>query len=351
MQEPFPALTSFNLTLYGPVALHTRIPDSFLGGYAPHLRRLSLENVTFPALPALLSSATDLVTLSLQGIPRSGYISPEAMVTCLSVLTRLESLKLGFRSSESCPGLRSQNLPSPTRVFLPALTWFEFKGLSEYLEVLVARIDAPLLNYFEIHFFNQAIFYTPHLSQFIGRVPNFRAANNTRMVFSGGEISIRVPSPTQALGRKLLTVGISRMNLNSIWWPSSLAQLYTSCSPLFLTVEHLYMRLPPANWQYIAHSEWVEILHPLSAVKNLYLSQRIALCIAPALQELAFDGRVTEVLPALQNIFLAEYPPSESVRKAIGLFSCGQWLLGQPVAVFRWDIEKNMRREVDDGFY
>jgi hypothetical protein len=223
----------------------------------------------------------------------------------------------------------------------------EFRGVSEYLEVLMARIHAPVLNYLEITFFNQAVFHTSHLSQFVSRIPKFKSLEEARVVFSGGNISVRVPSPTQTLGRTVLSVGISHKDPN--WWPSSLAELYTSALPLFLTVEHLYMRLPPAHWLLTEDSEWLELLHPFAAVKNLYLSKNVALRVAPALQELASDERQIEELPALQNIFFADLEQPGSVQKAINYFAYTRWLSGQPVAVYPWEIEKNMRWEVYEG--
>jgi hypothetical protein len=306
-----------------------------------------LENVSFPALPALLSSASNLVTLSLQNVPDTGYISPEAMVISLSQLTKLESLKLRFQSSKSCRGRESQHSPLPTRVDLPVLTSFEFRGVSEYLEVLVARIDAPLLNYFEITFFSQGEFHTSHLSEFISRVPKFQTLKEARVVFSGGNISVRVPSPREPLGDTVVTMGISHQDPN--WWPSSLARLFTSTFPSFLTVEHLYMRLPPAHWQVTEDSEWLELLHPFAAVKNLYLSKKIGLHVAPALVELASDERITEELPALENIFFADLQPTGSVQQAINYFAYTRWVSGQPISVFQWEVEKNMRWEIYEG--
>ena len=40
-------------------------------------------------------------------------------------------------------------------------------------------------------------------------------------------------------------------------------------------------------------------------MKNLYIYKRFVPCIAPALQEVV-GGRVTVVLPDLENLFLAE---------------------------------------------
>jgi len=83
-QEPFPALEA--LTLFGARAETAPvIPDSFLGGSAPHLQILLLEHIQFSGLSKFLISATHLDDLHLGSIPHSGYISPEAMATCLSV--------------------------------------------------------------------------------------------------------------------------------------------------------------------------------------------------------------------------------------------------------------------------
>jgi hypothetical protein len=97
MQQPFPELTRLHLRFRTETALVD--PDSFLGGSAPHLESLFVQHISFPGLPKLLSSATHLVYLDLSDIPHSGYISPEAMVTCLSALTSLKGLKIDFESS------------------------------------------------------------------------------------------------------------------------------------------------------------------------------------------------------------------------------------------------------------
>ena len=82
MPEPFPALERLSLVTVdvdhdNPPAL----PDTFLGGYAPRLKRLSLRSISLSILPQLLSSSNDLVDLSLDQIPYGGHISPEAMAT------------------------------------------------------------------------------------------------------------------------------------------------------------------------------------------------------------------------------------------------------------------------------
>ena len=120
MQQPFPALLFLFLqSVDMPV-----VPDSFLGGSAPRLRYIELSNLPFSGLPKLLLSTTHLVILRLRYIPHSGYISPEAMVTALSVLTSLEELTLRFQSPRSCPDRASRRPPPSTRSVLPVLTRF-----------------------------------------------------------------------------------------------------------------------------------------------------------------------------------------------------------------------------------
>jgi hypothetical protein len=151
MQEPFPALTELSLRSFAKNA--PVFPDSFLGGSAPRLRDLRLVGIPFPGLPKLVLSTHDLVNLRLYNIPRSGYFSPEAMVTALSTLTSLRTLDLLFRFPRSQADRASRRPPPLTRVALPALTSLTFKGDSEYLEDIMSRLEAPLLSYTEITFF------------------------------------------------------------------------------------------------------------------------------------------------------------------------------------------------------
>jgi hypothetical protein len=124
MQEPFPALRS--LVILSDVKTAPVIPDSLMGGSAPHLQFLGLKRILFPGLSNFLLSATDLLYLDLRRIPHSGYISPEAMATCLSVLTRLTVLHLEFESPRSRESRRLPTATGTCRSVLPALIWLHF---------------------------------------------------------------------------------------------------------------------------------------------------------------------------------------------------------------------------------
>ena len=67
-------------------------------------------------------------------------------------------------------------------------------------------------------------------------------------------------------------------------------------------------------------------------LKNLYLSEEIARRIVPALQELVGD-RATEVLPALQNIFLEEGQRSGPVQEGIQQVVTVRQATNHPIAV------------------
>ena len=324
MQQPFPALTI--LSLEGETAAVA--PASFLGGSAPALQELFLGFISFSGLPRLLLSAPHLVQLELWDIHHSGYISPEAMVTCLSALTRLETLVIRFESPRSRPDRITRRPPPLTRILLPALATLEFTGVSEYLEDFVARIDAPLLKKLEMAFFYQLIFDIQQLTQFIGRTPELKARDNLRVLFSGGIVWVIVEELEYSI-----SCGPSD------WLLSSMAQLCSSFFPqaLFPALEHLYILDYGLDWQDdVENSQWLEVLHTFAAVKDFYISSTLIPLIAPALQELVGE-RVMEVLPALQTLFLEEPLPSGPVEESIGQFVAARQLAGHPIVVSRWD--------------
>jgi hypothetical protein len=313
-------------------------PNSFLGGSAPRLQTLILYRIPFPGLPKLLLSATHLVYLHLWRIPHSGYITPEAVATCLSVLTRLESLLVRFESPRWHPDQDSRNPRPQARSLLPVLTELQFRGVGEYLEDLLARIDAPLLDCLDITLFHQLIFNTPQVTQFISRTPKFKAQDEARVVFSDSGAWVTLPQTFD--GRLHLGMSCGK----SDWQLSSLAQVCSSSFPqtFIPVVERLYIlenRFLGLHWQDdVESSQWLELLHLFTTVKGLYISREFAPRITSALQELARE-RVTEVLPALQTLFFEEPLPSGPVQEIIEEFVAARQHASHPIAVSRWKSE------------
>lgn len=141
MQVPFPELTELRLISYNETLLV--IPDSFLDEFAPRLRTFHLTGVPFPGFPKLLISVTHLVHRVLTDIPHFGYISLEAMAALLFALSSLKGLTLEFRSDKSRPDRGSRRQPPSKHSVIPALDCLGFEWVIEYLEGLVAFIDAP----------------------------------------------------------------------------------------------------------------------------------------------------------------------------------------------------------------
>ena len=346
MLKPFPELTDIWLATSGydkPVPI---LPDSFLGGTAPRLRSLELSDIPFPGLRKLLPSATHLVDLDLFNIPTSGYIPPDAMASSLSALTSLEFFRLHFRYPQPRPILESRRppLPPPTRSILPSLTLILFKGASKYLEEIVTWIDAPRLNELHIAFFNQIIFDTPQLFQFISQRPTLRTLEKAHIAFSSKFIIVKLPSRSSDYG--VLSVEIPCAV--SEWQLSSLEQVCTSSLPPPSTLEDLYIfedRGHPPCWQDdVENTLWLDLLRSFIAVKNLYLSEEFVARIAPALQELVGE-RTTEVLPNLESIFLgrAKWSTRRPLHEGIQKFVDARRLISHPVVVSHWDVDLKYR--------
>ena len=335
MQEPFPELT--DLQLWSDGKTMTILPESFLGGSAPRLQHLFFQHIPFPGLPKLLLSAIYLVDLRVWNIPHSGYFSPETMITALSTITSLRVLQLEFQSPRSCSDLAGRRPPLPIRFALPVLTNFQFKGVCEYLEDLVAHIDAPRLVKLTITFFNDIVFDSPQVMQFISRTPMPEAFKTARVSFQGSAVDIHFP--TQRFSSRGLTVNILCNELD--WQVASLEQVCTLCLPHFSILEDLYISdslHPRSDLQgTVENTQWLELLHPFTAVKNLYLSEEVARRIVPALQELV-GSRTTEVLPTLQNIFLEGLGLSGPVQEGIGQFvTTRQEGTSHLIAVSHWE--------------
>ena len=79
------------------------LPSGFLGGSAPLVQEAVLRRIPFLQYPPFLLSARDLVTLSLSGIPLSGFISQVALVTDLAAALKLGTLSIGSADSRQKP--------------------------------------------------------------------------------------------------------------------------------------------------------------------------------------------------------------------------------------------------------
>ena len=330
MQGPFPVLRHLSLSYYSakdpPV-----ITDTFLGGSAPSLRRIELSRIPFPTLPKFLLSARDLVKLHLKEITSTGYISPEAMVTCLAMLTRLQSVVILFKSTESFPNRKGHNIPSLPRVVLPVLTLFEFEGICEYLEDLLVRFDAPLLTNLTLRFFCEPTFDIPQLPHFIRCTEKFKVPTDVEVHFDHYSLRVDVYLPCPVDGNILLQ--FERSGLDGQL--SLLEQVCTQCF-FFSHVDGLELFRDGGPKPDQQNSElWLGFLRPFNAVKILYFfDEEIEIQVARVLED--FTGeRTAEVLPMLHTLVLKEVdwaePPATPLLKP---FIDSRRLWGRPVTVY-----------------
>jgi hypothetical protein len=234
MHVPFPALIRLVICCEDYPDEAPALPDEFLAGSAPQLQYFGLYRIPFPALPKFLLSATDLVYLILKSIPPSASFSPEATLTGLAVMANLKSLTVEFCPSCDPPYWNRQRPPPPIRTVLPALTHFRFEGVSEYLEDLMARVDAPLLTFlsitFQATFIHQPIFDIPQVAQFIRRMTRFQALDEAYTSISEFGFFVRYFPPLES--GESVTLSISCRDLD--WRLSSLPQVLTSIFPKIL---------------------------------------------------------------------------------------------------------------------
>ena len=89
------------------------------------------------------------------------------------------------------------------------------------------------------------------------------------------------------------------------WQVSFLEQVCASSLPPLSTLKDLYISEHPYRQPVLEDNLdsalWLVLLRPFSTVKDLFLTEKNALRVVPALQELV-GGRTIDVLHALQNV-------------------------------------------------
>ena len=303
MGKPFPVLTHLWLScedMNAPV-----IPSEFLGGSAPRLHDISFSGIPFLAIPTFLSSARDLVKLRLDYIPPSAFPSPEAMVTCLASLIKLETIFMRFRSPTTRPDRIS--LPPMTSVVLPCVTSFSFKRDNAYLKDFVTRINAPRLKSISITYAEDLDLQATELSGFIER-SNLRPsrsgyaeilfeADRTYFFFypevnpTDSVITIEIPSLEELPGVQV----------------ADMTKVLSQASALLSDVVHL--KIDSNDPRAIGEDDdrgnirWLELFRPFIAVETLGISFQYVESVAHAFEEIPVE-MVNQMFPALRSLHL-----------------------------------------------
>jgi hypothetical protein len=309
MQEPFPALNCFHIFLKGGNA--PVLPGGFLGGSAPRLQRIAFSGVSCPVLPTLLLLASRLVELELWlgGSSWTDYISPEAMAVSLSALPMLEKFTIEFQDTSLPDRIR----PPPTsRTVLPALTSFQFRGVSDYLEDLVAQIEGPQLIAITTAYSNPPEdFPVVQLIKFIDRSVCPRSAIFPRVhvtIYNHEQVSLVFHRQTTNNLRDRRH-GITRESEKIHWQTTHFAQALSHVSAALTNVVYLELRRGP-GFGGVSDVEWRHLLQHFSNVQTLKLCERLSWRMVRTLQDITEEAQVAGLFASLELIFLQDQPVS-----------------------------------------
>jgi len=206
------------------------------------------------------------------------------------------------------------------------------------LEDLLARIDPPRLYHLDIIFFMALDFDVPQLHRLIGHAEEFKTFDRADVSISKYSIRLHVyPNTGSVDHRRQLKLRINCRELD--YQLSSLAQVCSSSFPIIFALEDLQIRendrFSSSHWKDdMENAQWLELLDPFTALKNLYLTYGIVQRFCGALQELSGE-RATEVLPALRNLFV-QGSSLEPVLEDMKPFIAARQLSGNPLVVDHW---------------
>jgi len=222
-----------------------------------------------------------------------------------------------------------------TWAVLPSLTNFEFRGVNEYLEDLVARIDTPRLNSIKITYLTDL--QVTQLSHFFDRsVGPFKHAT---ILFDVPHFSLKMSRPTGWDWHHPVTTVISCLGIGLR--VSNMARVPSKFSAMLSTVVDLKLigSIRTRHPNDADDLECLHLLHQFSRVQALYASRDIAACLARALNSTTGEI-VAKALSSLDLICLEEQP-SSSIEK----FFAFRQLSGRPVTIVDTEAEFDQRLE------
>ncbi|KAI9445790.1 hypothetical protein BJY52DRAFT_1216558 [Lactarius psammicola] len=311
------------------------LPIGFLGGSTPRLREVHLTSTAFSALPLLIRSAPALVSLQLDDIPNSGYFSPEALAAGLSATTQLKLLKVFFHPPSFRPEQRRTPSPPKSRSILPALTEIHFKGNSDYMEDLLARIDAPAVEQLDVNFLELNTFDTPQLAQFVNRTRTLKSPHRTSIKLSDDDITIshdfRLLPPSSAPRSIRLQIACDDVDRQM----SILVHVGRQFSRLLSSVEVVNADGSPMLFSLRDQREtdsakWLEILRHFRGVRKFEVTGALVPNIASTLEQVT-GNMARGILPFLRDLHLdgSESSTSPSIQP----FVAARQISSHPVSV------------------
>jgi len=326
----FPLLEYLYITPIPKNNTSITLPETFR---APHLRHLILENFALP-LPLgfpFLTTAVDLVTLSLNNIPLSSYFHPSDLIHRLSLMPQLETLGIYFSrpiftlDAEKLP-LRS---PITTHATLPNLRWFGFVGASTYLEMVLPRITTPSLEKLQIGFFYQLTTPVTHLSQFMSSTESLRSSS-INLAFFRTHFTLR-GYPHEGANMFAYTLWLQIQIFQLVNQVASVARILNTLRTALSTVEYLTLEHDAELHEEAHRSQWHELLRSLGNLKTLRVFGSLVGELSRCLRSDDTE-RPMELLPELKVL---EYTATADADDAFASFIDARKNAGHPVALVR----------------
>ncbi|KAH9022725.1 hypothetical protein EDB84DRAFT_1509981 [Lactarius hengduanensis] len=301
LDEPFPRLERLSLSSAAWADEDTSLViPNFL---APNLRHLKLRGVDLSSELQLLSSTISLVTLTLTDIRDSGDFLPKHLITRLRSFRQLEELSIDF--SPPVPHISPESdvfdaLDTP--VTLPKLKCFTFRGVSAYLESLVAQIRAPLLERLSITLFNQTAFALSHLAHFIDITEGLKLPI-AKVLFERDAVSVGMGSHRWPNFNGYRSFRLLVMCNGFDPQVHCAAQICSALRPVLSSLGQLALVDGLRDWQNGDNGDamWHKLLRPFIGAKTLHICNAVRRELASALQ-VGDAGSDPGLLPSLQEL-------------------------------------------------
>ena len=322
----------------GPPTKHNTIlslPKTFR---APYLRHLILINMAFPIGGSLLTSAADLVTLSLQLIHPSAYFPLNHLLQRLSSMPQLEVFGGTFHSplTKRAIGRHLTHTSIMTHVSLPNLRWFTFGGETAYLEALLPRIHAPLIEKFQIFLVNELTLSIPHLLQFMSDKENLKFGSAWLAFHEDGFSVWLYPYEGARMYSFYLEIGGRHLD----WQVASAAQIFYALRTLVSTVVFLTLAYGrhhmSSEWHNEAdRAEWHKILQSFCDVKTLVVRRGLIKAFSRSLLVYDEDPPAELLLPELNELLYSAGDGAADgwAEEALTPFINARQNAGRPVAL------------------
>jgi hypothetical protein len=325
MDDEFPMLENLYIAPLSRQNAHLALPATFR---APQLNLLVLDHFASPTGSPLLTTAVNLVWLVLRWIHPSTNLHPNHLLQALSVLPRLQNLIISFSPVPNREIERHMlHTPNITPTTLPNLSFFDFGGVSAYLEALLSHINAPLLKRLSVTFFNQLSFSVPHLGQFVTITENIRFSRVDFLFYHKAIVVFMYLSASTPLPSLYIRVDCDHFD----WQVSSMTQILNVLGPLFSAVVDLSLdyrsHTLSSDWHNEADpSQWRELLGSFRNVQTLRVHDGL---VGELSHCLSSDGESpSEILPELKRLVC---PMGSRGNKTFSRFVHGRVIAGLPI--------------------